>query len=109
MYYLPLNSQSSFTGVFAIFHDASYIERQSTRIWRETVWHVIAQVLLVVLVTVLIIRWTIVLPISRTAQWMRDLRRPGEPRPVMPKEDFLAPFSQEVVNFTRVERGAGSS
>ncbi|MGA8767157.1 MAG: trehalose-6-phosphate synthase, partial [Candidatus Acidiferrales bacterium] len=101
-YYSPLRNESSFSGVLAIFHDASYIEAQSERIWRETVWHVIAQVLLIVFVTVLIIRWTIVLPISRTAQWMKDLRGGRiRPRPLLPKEDFLAPFSQEVVNFAR--------
>jgi alpha,alpha-trehalose-phosphate synthase [UDP-forming] len=102
-YYLPLrDDESSISGVLAIFHDASYIEAQSERIWRETVWHVIAQVLLIVLVTALIIRWTIVLPISRTAQWMKDLRGGRiRPRPQLPKEDFLAPFSQEVVNFAR--------
>jgi alpha,alpha-trehalose-phosphate synthase [UDP-forming] len=101
-YYLPLAGEAGMTGVLGIFHDASFIETQSTRIWRETVWHVIAQVLLVVFVTVAIIRWTIVLPISRTAQWMRDLRGGRvQPRPELPKEDFLGPFSQEVVNFAR--------
>jgi alpha,alpha-trehalose-phosphate synthase [UDP-forming] len=101
-YYLPLVGEAGMTGVLGIFHDAGFIETQSTRIWRETVWHVIAQVLLVVLVTVAIIRWTIVLPISRTAQWMRDLRGGRvQPRPELPKEDFLGPFSQEVVNFAR--------
>ena len=99
-YYLPLNGSSGMTGILAIFHDASFIEAQSERIWRETVWHVIAQVLLVVLVTVVIIRWTIVLPISRTAQWMKDLRGGRvKARPELPKEDFLGPFSQEVMNF----------
>ena len=100
-YYLPLH-KVAVSGVLAIFHDASYIEAQSTNIWRDTVWHVIAQVLLIVFVTVLIIRWTMILPISRTAQWMKDLRvdawRPGPPGP---KDDFLAPFSQEVVNLAR--------
>jgi len=106
-YYLPLHARSSgqIDGVLAVFHDASYIEAQSDRIWRDTLWHVIAQVLLVVLVTVLIIRWTIVLPISRTAQWMKDLRvgRAGRtaPPPPLPKEDFLGPFSQEVVNLAK--------
>jgi len=101
-YYLALHDETAISGVLAIFHDASYIEAQSERIWRETVWHVIAQVLLIVLVTVLIIRWSIVLPISRTAQWMKDLRGGRiRPRPPLPKEDFLAPFSQEVVNFAR--------
>ena len=102
VYYIPLHSRSSFAGVLAIFHDASYIEAQSARIWRDTLWHVIAQVLLIVLVTVLIIRWTIVLPISRTAQWMKDLRIGRmNPRPKLPTEDFLAPFSEEVVNLAR--------
>ena len=101
-YYLSLYDGASFAGVLAIFHDASYIEAQSQRIWRETLWHVIAQVLLIVLVTVLIIRWTIVLPISRTAQWMKDVRRGlMRPRPKLPKEGFLAPFSEEVVNMAR--------
>jgi trehalose 6-phosphate synthase len=101
-YYLPLHTGTKVSGVLAIFHDADYIEAQSKSIWRETIWHVIAQVLMIVFLTVLIIRWTVVLPISRMAQWMKDMRG-GQitPRPELPKEDFLAPFSQEVVNFAR--------
>ena len=102
-YYLGMyDDNGKLQGILAIFHDASYIEAQSQRIWRETIWHVVAQVLLIVLLTVLIIRWTIVLPISRTAQWMKDLRGGRvSPRPPLPNEDFLAPFSQEVVKFAR--------
>jgi trehalose-6-phosphate synthase len=98
-YYLPLHSKGQVVGVLAIFHDASYIEAQSESIWRETIWHVIAQVVLIVFVTILIIRWTVILPISRTAQWMKDLRVGRvSPQPKLPAEDFLAPFSQEVTN-----------
>jgi alpha,alpha-trehalose-phosphate synthase [UDP-forming] len=102
-YYLGMyDDDGKLEGVLAIFHDASYIEAQSNRIWRETIWHVVAQVLLIVLLTVLIIRWTIVLPISRTAEWMKDLRGGRvRPRPPLPKEAFLGPFSQEVVKFAR--------
>ena len=89
-------------GVLAIFHDVGYIETQSARMWRATFWHVIAEVLLIVLITVLIIRWTIVLPITRTAQWMKDIRRGRVlPSPPGPKESFLAPFTNEVMNLTR--------
>ena len=102
VYYLPLHNRGTMDGVLAIIHDASYIEAQSARIWRETIWHVLAQVLLIVLITVLIIRWTVILPISRTAEWMKQLRiGRASPRPKLPKEDFLAPFTQEVVNLTR--------
>ena len=115
-YYVPLHRDGDIAGVLAIFHDASYIEAQSDAIWRDTIWHVVAQVLLIVLITVAIIRWTIILPISRTAQWMKDLRvgRAG-PRPNLPAEDFLAPFSQEVVNLAQEPqrsarlRGRGSA
>jgi alpha,alpha-trehalose-phosphate synthase [UDP-forming] len=103
-YYLPLHAGSpdKIDGVLGIFHDAGYIEAQSQQIWRETLWHVIAQVLLIVLVTVLIIRWTIILPVSRTAQWMKDLRSGrASPRPPLPKDDFFGPLSREVVNLTR--------
>ena len=100
--YLPLHAHDATVGFLAVYHDAGYIEQQTARIWQETLWHVAAQVLLVVFVTLLIIRSTIVRPISKTAQWMRELRvgRPGPPPP-LPREDFLAPFSQEVVNLAR--------
>ena len=102
VYFLPLHRQGSTAGFIAIFHDASYIEAQSLRIWRETLWHVVAQVLLIVFITVLIIRWTIIVPLSRTAEWMKGLRVGRVlPRPVMPKEDFLGPFSDEVVNLAQ--------
>jgi alpha,alpha-trehalose-phosphate synthase [UDP-forming] len=102
VYYMPLRNKDDFGGVLAIFNDAGYIEAASNRIWRDSLWHVVAQVLLIVLITVVIIRWTIVLPISRTAQWMKDLRRGrGSPGPAFPKEAFLVPFSEEVVNLAR--------
>lgn len=103
-YYLPLHADSAdkIDGVLGIFHDAGYIEAQSDQIWRETLWHVIAQVVLIVFVTILIIRWTIILPISRTAQWMKDLRSGRvSPKSPLPADDFFAPLSQEVVNLTR--------
>ena len=110
VYYLPLHDHGAVTGFLAIFHDAEYIETQSSNMWRATLWHVIAEVLLIVLITVLIIRWSIVLPISRTAQWMKDIRRgrvpPGPPEP---KESFLAPFTSEVMNLTRSLADARSS
>ena len=102
VYYLPLHKKESVTGVLAIYHDASYVEAQSARIWRETLWHVIAQVLLIVLITVLIVQWTIIGPIARTAAWMKQMRTGKvSPRPDLPKGDFLAPFSEEVVNLTQ--------
>ena len=102
VYYVPLHKDGEVAGALAVFDDASYIEAQSKSIWRDTIWHVIAQVLLVVFVTLLIIRWTVVLPMSRMSQWIKDLRSgKTHPRVKLPKDDFLAPFSEEVVNLAR--------
>ena len=101
-YYLPLHGHNSIAGVLAVFHDAGYIEEQRANMWRATLWHVAAEVLLVVFVTLLIIRSTILKPISQTAQWMKELRGGRlEPRPRLPNQGFLAPFSQEVLNLAR--------
>ncbi len=102
IYYLPLHRRAEVAGVLVIFHDASYIEAQSFRIWRDTLWHVIVQVLLIVSITLLIIRWRIVLPITRIAQWMREIRAGRvAPHPRLPDEDFFKPFSREVANLAQ--------
>jgi trehalose 6-phosphate synthase len=85
-----------------IFDDASYIEAQSLEIWRHAVWHVLVQVLLITLITLLIVRWSIVGPIAKTAEWLRDLRagRKSLP-PAGGRGDLFEPLSSEVVNIAQ--------
>jgi len=100
--HIPLHVHGSIAGVLGVFHNAGSIEEQTAVIWRETLWHMAGEALLVIVVTLLIIRSTIVLPIARTAQWMKELRVGRlRPPPALPDEGFLAPFSQEVVNLAR--------
>lgn len=102
VYFLPLHRGPAADGVLAIFQDASYIEAGPARIWRVTLLHVTAQVLLIVLITFLIIRWTIAGPIAKTVQWLKDLRAGTlPPRPRLPDENFLKPLSQELTNLAK--------
>jgi trehalose-6-phosphate synthase len=96
VYALPLHSDSKIAGILLTFYDASYIEAQSARIWRNALWNVIVQVLLIMLITTFVIRWTIIGPIARVAKWMRDLRH-GKivPFPFRVAESFLGPLSAE--------------
>ena len=102
VYALPLHRDSEVAGVLVLFHDASYIESQSTTIWRDALWHVIAQILLIMLITFFVIRWTIVGPITRVAQWMKDLRN-GKiaPFPHRLAEGFLGPLSNEAATLAQ--------
>jgi trehalose 6-phosphate synthase len=99
VFVMPLRGETGATGVLAILHDASYVEAQSLEIWRHAVWHVLVQVLLITLITLLIVRWSIVGPIARTVHWLRDLRAGRESRPPdVTDGDVLEPLSHEVVN-----------
>jgi trehalose-6-phosphate synthase len=74
IYALPLHQGDEVIGGLVIVHDAGYIREESLHIWRETFLRVLVYVFLIVLITLLIVRWSIAGPIARTAQWMRALR-----------------------------------
>ena len=101
IYALPLHRQEDVRGVLAIVHDAGYIKDQSLRIWRETFLSALAHVFLIVLITLLIVRWSIAGPIARTAQWMRALRtgRASSTRIKVPDMELFPPLAREVATF----------
>src|SRR5271157_1881347 len=74
IYALPLRQHDEVIGGLAIVHDAGYIRAESLHIWRQTFLRALAHVFLIVLITLLIVRWSIAGPIARTAQWMHALR-----------------------------------
>jgi trehalose-6-phosphate synthase len=74
IYALPLHHEDDMIGGLAIVHDTGYINAESRRIWRETFLSATAHVFLIMVITLLIVRWSIAGPIARTAQWIRALR-----------------------------------
>jgi alpha,alpha-trehalose-phosphate synthase [UDP-forming] len=94
---LPLHRQDEVVGGLAVVHDVSYIRAQSLRTWRQAFLRVLAQVFLIVFVTLLIVRWSIAGPIARAAQWMRALRMGRiSSRQQMPDLDLFKPLAWEV-------------
>lgn len=101
-YVLPLHRENAVVGALALFHDASYIEAQSARIWRDSFIRVLVQTVFIALTTLLIVRWSIEGPITKTVQWMKDLRAGRAPeRPALPEEDLFKPLAREVSNIAR--------
>jgi len=95
---LPLHRQDAIAGGLAVVHDASYIRAQSFLGWRDAFLKILAEVFLIVLITVLIVRWSIAGPIARAAQWMRALRLGRiSSRQQMPDLDLFRPLAWEVV------------
>jgi len=94
---VPLHRKDQLVGALAIVHDVSYIRAQVLRVWRETFLRVLAQVFLIVLITLLIVRWSIAGPIARAAQWMRALRTGRiSSRQEMPDLEMFRPLAREV-------------
>jgi trehalose 6-phosphate synthase len=106
-YTLPLRRQDQTVGVLAIFHDAAFIEAQKWQIWRQTFVRMLVQISLIALTTLLIVRWSIVGPIARAAQWMRAMRT-GKPvsRTMPPDLDVLRPLTREMASFAESLKAA---
>jgi trehalose-6-phosphate synthase len=101
VYALPIHDKGAVVGALAIFHDASYIEAQGARLWRGTFLSVLAQVLIIVFVTLLIVRLSFHGPVSSMAKWMRALRTGRSPQqtPSLPSEEMFQPLAKEVSHF----------
>ncbi len=94
---LPVRHQSEVLGGLAVVRDASYIRAQVLLVWRQTFFRVLAQGFLIVLITLLIVRWSITGPIGRAALWMRALRTGRISfREEVPDLDMFRPLAREV-------------
>jgi trehalose-6-phosphate synthase len=110
IYVLPLQREGVLVGSLVIVHDATYIQDQSATIWRSTLLHVAAQVLLIVFITLLIVQVSVVKPITDVVQRMRALRLGQSSEPVaFPKEELLRPLTREMQHFARSLEDARSS
>lgn len=103
VYVMPILTQDVAAGALVVVQDATYIQFQLGRIWQIAFFRVLVQVFLIALVTLLVVRWSIMGPIAKMAEWMKQLRA-GEaaaPTFALPKEDLFAPIAKEVTTFAR--------
>ncbi len=99
---LPIRHQDEVVGGLAVVHDVSYIRAQILLVWRRTFFRVLAQVFLIVLITLLIVRWSITGPIARAALWMRALRTGKISfRQELPDLDMFRPLAREVATMAK--------
>jgi alpha,alpha-trehalose-phosphate synthase [UDP-forming] len=110
VYAVPVRGQVGVIGALAVFHDASYIDALNASVWRDTFTHLLVQMLLIATITLLIVRWSMERPISRMAQWLRDLRAGvSPPNPDLPADHLLNPLTREVTRLAASLRTARES
>lgn len=97
VYALPLHRENAIAGAIAIVSDVRYIDARSDRVWRETFLRVLIEGIIIVLISLLIIRWSVEGPIAKTAQWVRSLRLgKAIPRPGSADIELFRPLAKEV-------------
>ncbi|MBI5203242.1 MAG: trehalose-6-phosphate synthase [Elusimicrobia bacterium] len=102
LYVLPLSVESRTAGTLVLFHEAAYIDELLSAIWRRTFGRVLVQVILIALVTLLVVRWSLVGPIAQMAEWMKLLRAGEAPNSAgIPRGDIFAPIAKEVTTFAK--------
>ena len=95
---IPLHDwEKHVSGAIVLVHDAGYIQTSILQIWGRAFIRIAINVLVIVVITLLILRWSLAGPVTRMGQWMRALRagRPAVP-PTASDLDFLGPLAQEV-------------
>ena len=98
IFILPLELDDQIVGAIVLYQDASFIDARVNEIWQTNFLRLLLNTLLIVITTVIVVRWSITGPIAQLAQWIRGLRvgKPSVPTTIPMRGDFLEPLTNEV-------------
>ncbi len=102
VYARPLMHDGRVIGALVLFHRANYIEAQNLSLWENTFLRVLVETLLIALTTLLIVRWSVMGPVARTVQWMREVRAgKAGVRTRPPETELFQPLTQEITRIAK--------
>jgi trehalose-6-phosphate synthase len=96
---IPLRNGAQTVAVLLLMTDAEYIHTEGVEVWRRSFLRISAMVILVVVVTLVMVRWFLQKPVVRAADWLRRLRH-GEADVEDGASEFgyLVPLAKEVTS-----------
>jgi trehalose 6-phosphate synthase len=108
---IPLHDGQRTIGALVMVTDADYIRLEGIDVWRRSFLRIVAMVILVVVVTLVMVRWFLLQPVTRAAEWLRRLRQGDAEVEDGAKEfGYLLPLANEVTslaeNLTRARAAA---
>jgi trehalose-6-phosphate synthase len=110
LYVIPLVVDNRTIGALLLYHDASYIDARLEGIWRTNFLRLMTHFFLIIITTVLVVRWSITGPIAQIAKWMHSLRTGKTAHPInLPRGDLLRPLAAEVTLLAKTLAHARSS
>lgn len=89
------------------YNDASYIENIINRIWLRNFVRWFLQALVISIVTLLIVRWGILMPLNKVVEWVKSARSGNvEQLKNRPPNSFLAPLYKEITDIAQAMQEA---
>jgi alpha,alpha-trehalose-phosphate synthase [UDP-forming] len=70
----PIHNGSQLQGAVAIVMDAGYIRSEGMALWQRSFWRIAAFVIVIVAITLFMVRWFLLRPMSRAVERLRQLR-----------------------------------
>ncbi len=70
----PLSDGIQPTGTLVIVADANYIRAAGTDLWRRSFWRIVAFVVIIVSITLFMVRWFLLRPMTQVVERLRRLR-----------------------------------
>jgi len=98
----PIRDGDQIAGALGFFHDIAYIRARLKGIWRHNFILLLTLSLLLIVTTILVVRWSVVGPIAKIAEGLRKLRTGSNSKGLeIPRGDLLGPLASEVTHLTR--------
>ena len=105
LYAMPLHRNGQAVGTLVLAHDASYIDNQVSNTLRSSLLTALVQTLFISGLALILVRWTLTGPLTRTATWLRGLRTGQngqlDPPPALPQGELFDQIHREVTHLAR--------
>ena len=111
LYGLPLVQEERVTGAMVMVYETKQIQDRVALIWENNFIRLLVSALFISLTTLLVIRWSMVHPIAKMAEWMKSLRTekgdiPQPPPPGRVFEPLAREASRMVKSITEARSAA---
>ena len=105
VYAVPLHRNGQGVGTLVLAHDTSYIDTQVSHTLRDSLVNALVQTLFIAGLALILVRWTLTGPLTRTAKWLRGLRTGQSgtlnPPPALPQGELFDQIHREVTHLAR--------
>lgn len=97
LYAIPLFLEEKTVGALLVIHDASFIEARINSIWQSNFVRLLIQTILIIITTVLVVRWSMAVFIKKVVGWIKNIRTGKiNPQTQILKGNIFKPLEEEV-------------